>query len=136
MNRPTSDVIRSVRRLIATVNRDPGFVAQVAEVGPTTLVVRATDTGRALRIVLDAQGAQAHAYGGEPFDVEVRATERVHQAIFFGEMDPDAAFFAGRVRISGSILKAFRIKNRFLGLLQQHLATGAELLQGQALGIE
>ena len=64
---------------------------------------------------------QARTRADGPFDVKIRATEQTHQAVLSGEMDADAAFFTGKVRILGSVLTAFRVKNRFLSFLQRHL---------------
>lgn len=131
--RPTRDVMREVNRLLAALGRDACFRRQVAEFATTTLVLSATDTGRELAVVLGEQGVRAHPYEGEPFDVKIRATESVHQAVLYGELDPDAAFFAGRVRICGCLLTAFRVKNRFLGFVQQHLGRGLGAADGSTL---
>jgi hypothetical protein len=42
-------------------------------------------------------------------------------------MDADAAFFAGKASVSGSVVTAFRLKNRFLSLLRRHLAHRLEI---------
>ncbi len=120
--RSASGILRTVDQLIRTMGRDARFLRRLAEFHGTIVVLSATDTGRELAIVLDGQGVRAHPHDGGPFDVKIRATERVHQAVLFGEMDPDAAFFTGRVRILGSLVTAFRVKNRFLSLLQQYLS--------------
>ena len=39
----------------------------------------------------------------------------------------DAAFFAGKASVSGSIVKAFRVKNKFLSLLQKYLRASSAL---------
>lgn len=118
----TGELINEVEGLVAEMNRDPHVLEQLAEFDGTTLVLSATDTGREMAIVLDGGGVRVSPYAGEPFDVKIRGTEQVHEAVLFGEMDPDAAFFTGKIRISGSIVTAFRIKNRFLSLLQRHFA--------------
>ncbi len=110
-----------VASILDTINRDPQFVRQIAGLKTTTLVMSATDTGRELLILLDKSGVRARPYAGEPHDVQISATEEVHWAVLSGQMDADAAFFAGRVRISGSVTAAFRIKNKFLNLVQSYL---------------
>ncbi len=117
-----SDIIRELNQLVETMNRDPQFIKQVAGFEGTTLVLSATDTGRELIIGLDEQGVQVRRYTGEPFDAKIRATERVLWAVLSGQMDAAAAFFAGKAGVSGSVITAFRLKNRFLSLLQKHLA--------------
>jgi putative sterol carrier protein len=120
--RANSDVLEQVSQLVAELNRDPTFVREAAEFGNTAVVLSATDTGRELLIVLATRGVRAGPYDGERFDVKIRATEDVHWAVLSGEMDADAAFFAGRIRICGPMLVAWRVKNRFLSLLQWHMA--------------
>jgi predicted lipid carrier protein YhbT len=66
-------------------------------------------------------------YTDEPFDVKIRATEQVLWAVLSGRMDADAAFFAGKASVSGSVVTAFRLKNRFLSLLRRHLAHRLEI---------
>ncbi len=117
-----NDIISEVNRLVERMNRDQRFAEQIAEFKNTALVLSATDTGRELMITLGEEGIRARPYAGEPFDVKVLATEDVHWAVLSGQMDADAAFFTRKVRISGRVSTAFRVKNRFLSLLQWHLA--------------
>ncbi len=117
---PKLDLMREVRRLMEEMKGDPDFIRQVAAFKKTTLVLRATDTGRALTIILDGQGVQVQPRAVASCDVEIRAAEDVHWAVLSGRMDADAAFFAGRIRICGSVVAAFRVKNKFLSLLQRH----------------
>ncbi|KKL64730.1 hypothetical protein LCGC14_2162080 [marine sediment metagenome] len=117
---PDDVVARQVDRLVEAMNADSRFIEQLADVRATTLVLRATDTGREIMIVLDRHGVQARAHDGEPFDAMIEATEQVHVAVLTGQMDADAAFFARKVSIHGSLLAAFRVKNRFLSLLHWH----------------
>jgi len=126
--RADGEAIRQVTRLVEGLNGDPHFRKHVSEFGNTTVVLNATDTGRGIIIVLDGQGVRVRPYAGERFDVKIEATEEVHLSVLSGKMDADAAFFAGRVRISGSVLAAFRVKNKFLSLLQRHWAGEAEAL--------
>ncbi len=121
---PVGGLARKIGRLVAALCSDPRFVRQAAAFSPATVVLSATDTNRELAIVLDGQGVRVHPYAGGSFDAKIRATERVHWAVLVGQMDPDAAFFAGEVRISGSLVTAFRVKNTFLSFVQQHLARG------------
>ena len=111
----------AVISLLDAINRDPQFIRQLGGLKTTALVMSATDTGRELMISFDEQGVRARPYAGEPFDVQIAATEQVHWAVLSGQMDADAAFFAGRVRIRGSVYAAFRIKNKFLSLVQSYL---------------
>ena len=114
------DLIDEVCRLMERMKGDPDFVRQVAAFKKTTLVLRATDTGRELTIILDGQAVQVQPCAVASCDVEIQAAEDVHWAVLSGRMDADAAFFAGRVRIRGSVVAAFRVKNTFLSLLQRH----------------
>jgi collagenase-like PrtC family protease len=118
----SSNIIRELNQLVGMMNHDPQFIKKVAGFKGTTVVLSATDTGREFIIGLDERGVRVHPYAGESFDVEIRATEQVHWAVFSGRMDADTAFFAGKVRICGSVVTAFRVKNTFLSLLQRHLA--------------
>lgn len=134
MSPPTEhdeDIIREVNLLAESLERDEQFAKRVAEFKDTTLVLSATDTGRELIIELDGRGVRARLYAGEPFDVKILATEEIHSAVLHGRMDADAAFFSGKVKISGSIVAAFRVKNSLLGLLQQHLGRRQETLEGE-----
>ena len=70
----------------------------------------------------DEQRVCAHLNGSGSFDVKIQASEEIHLAMLSGKMDPDTAFFTGKARIRGSVLTAFRIKNKFLSLVQWHLA--------------
>ena len=120
--RSSDDIIDEVTCLVERMNENPQFLKQLAEFKGIRLVLSATDTAREFMIILDAKGAHVRPYSGEPFDVKIQAAEKVHLAVLSGEMDADAAFFAGKVRIRGSVIAAFRVKNRFLSLLQWHLA--------------
>ncbi len=116
------EAMKELARLVQDMNRNPEFTRQAAELENASLVLSATDTGRELLIALADGRVSVRLFADEPFDVKVRATEQVHWAVLSGQMDADAAFFAGKVHISGSLLTAFRLKNRFLNLLQWHLA--------------
>jgi predicted lipid carrier protein YhbT len=109
------------------MNRDPQFIKQVAGFKGITLVLSATDTGREFTIELSKKGVRVRPYTDEPFDVKIRATEQVLWAVLSGQMDADAAFFAGKASVSGSVVTAFRLKNRFLSLLRRHLAHRLEI---------
>jgi predicted lipid carrier protein YhbT len=124
----SNDIILEVNQLVEMMNRDPQFIKQVAEFKGITLVLSATDTEREFTIELNEQGVRVRPYVGEPFDVKIRATEQVLWAVLSGRMDPDAAFFAGKAGVSGSVVTAFRLKNRFLSLLQRHLAHRLEAM--------
>ena len=121
-----SDIIRELNHLVEMMNRDPQFINQIAGVKNATVVLSAIDTGREFIIGLDKQGVRVCPYAGESFDVKIRATEQVHWAVLSGQMDADAAFFTGKVRICGSVVTAFRVKNRFLSLLQKYIADRLE----------
>jgi collagenase-like PrtC family protease/predicted lipid carrier protein YhbT len=118
----TDQVMGELGRLVEQVCRDPHFVKQLSDFKATTVVLGAPDTGRELMITFEDQGVRAAPYAGGPFDVMVRAREEVHLAVLSGQMDADAAFFTGKVQITGSVLAAFRVKNNFLSLVQRHLA--------------
>ena len=115
------DVIAKIVSLVEGMNRSAQFRKDVAEFAGAAVLLSATDTGREFIITFSDQGVRVCPYSGQPFDVNILATEEVHCAVLSGEMDADAAFFSGSVRICGSVFKAFRIKNRFLSLLQSHL---------------
>ena len=134
---PGSEILHEVKQIADTMNHDPHFIKEIAAFNKTRLVLSATDTGRELLIELDKNGARVHAYNGGKFDVKIRATEETHRAVLYGQMDADAAFFAGAVRIVGSIATAFRVKNRFLGLLWPHLRRepGVEPRRPQTAGL-
>lgn len=116
------EIIGRLNWVLERVNRDPRLLKEIVELKGTTLILSATDTGRQIMITFDSQGAQARLCASDTFDVKIHATEEVHWALLSGEMDADGAFFSGRLRISGSITTAFRVKNRLLSLLQWHLA--------------
>ncbi len=118
------EIIGKLNRILERVNRDPRLLKEIAELKGTTLILSATDTGRQIMITFDSQGARARLCASDTFDVKIQATEEVHWALLSGEMDADGAFFAGKIRISGSISTAFRVKNRLLSLMQWHLARG------------
>lgn len=122
----SGDILHDVRLLADVLNRDPRFLANATQSPKTTLVLSATDTGREILITLSERGLRVGLWAGEPFDVKIEATEKVHWAVLSGEMDADAAFFMRKVRIRGSIVTAFRVKNRFLGLLQRCFAQNVQ----------
>jgi putative sterol carrier protein len=117
----SEDIMGQVNRVVETLNDDRQFLDQVAQFKGLTVVLSATDTGRELSIMFDRQGVCAHFNGNGSFDVKIQATEETHLAMLSGKMDPDAAFFTGKARIRGSVLTAFRVKNKFLSLVQWHL---------------
>ncbi len=116
------EIMMEVNRLVERMNRTPEFVRQLAGFRGATLVLSATDTGRELMITLDGHGVRIQPHADEPFDAKIEATEQVHWAVLSGQMDADAAFFSKNVRIRGSLITAFRVKNRFLSFLQWCLA--------------
>ncbi len=118
----SEDIMSQVNRVVETLNHDRQFLDHVAEFRGLTVVLSATDTGRELLISFDEQQVCTHLNGNGPFDVKIQASEEVHLAMLSGKMDPDTAFFTGKARIRGSVLTAFRIKNKFLSLVQWHLA--------------
>lgn len=120
-------IMRDVSQVAESLNADPGLMAQMAAFNGVTLVLSATDTGRALMIVFGSNGVSTRPYAGEPCDVKIEASEDVHWAILSGQMDADAAFFSRKVRIRGSIVTAFSLKNKFLSLLQSHLANTCQV---------
>ncbi len=118
----SEDIMGQVNRIVETLNDDRQFLDQVAQFKGLTVVLSATDTGRELSITFDERCVRTYLNGGGPFDVKILASEEVHLAMLSGKMDPDAAFFTGKARIRGSVLTAFRVKNKFLSLVQWHLA--------------
>jgi putative sterol carrier protein len=114
--------MHELNRIVEGLNADPQFLARVAILDRKVLVLSATDTGRSLTIAIGEAGVSIRPHAGEPFDARIEATEEVHWAVLSGQMDADAAFFSGKVRIYGSLVTAFRMKNRFLSLLQSYLA--------------
>jgi len=118
----TDDIICEVARLAETMNRDSRFVKELAGFKRTRLVLSATDTGRGFLILLDKQRVTVRPYSDGPFDVRIRASEQILWDVLSGRMDADAAFFSGKAGVSGSLITAFRVKNKFLSLLQKQLA--------------
>ncbi len=120
-----AQVIGELSRVVEAVNLDPTFLKLSGECEGIVLVLSATDTGRELAIELTRLGARAEPYEGGRCSVRIKATEKVLWEILSGGMDADAAFFAGKVRVSGSITDALRVKNRLLPLIQANLARTA-----------
>jgi putative sterol carrier protein len=118
----SNDIIREMNGLVEMMNRDPQFIKQAAAFKGIKLVLADTDTGHKFAIELNEQGVRFQAYRGGSFDVKIQATKQVLWAVISGQMDADTAFFAGKARVSGSVVKAFRLKNKFLSLLQGHLS--------------
>ncbi|MFQ6034412.1 MAG: U32 family peptidase [Sedimentisphaerales bacterium] len=118
----TNDIIREVNQLLEVMHDDPQFIKKIAGFKGVVVVLSASDTGREFIIELNKQGVRVRPYSGQPFDVNIQATEQVLWAVLSGQMDADTAFFSGKVRICGSIATAFRVKNSFLSLLQRHLS--------------
>lgn len=88
-----------------------------------SLLLSATDTGHEFMVEFDEFGVKARPYTGGPFHVGIRAKEQVYWSLLTGQVDADAAFFAGKIRVRGSIVKAFRVKNKFLALIQRHVTS-------------
>lgn len=105
-----------MNQLIEMMNHGPQFIKQVARIKDITLVLSATD--KACECVLTPMN---------PLTSKIKATEQVLWAVLLGQMDADAAFFAGKASVSGSVVTAFRLKNRFLSLLQRHIAYRLEI---------
>ena len=122
-----TDIINELGHLVEMMNRDSQFIKASKTFKGTTLVLSATDTGREFIIKLGEKGVQVYPYTGEDFDVKIQATEKVHWKVLSGQMDADAAFFAGKASVSGSVVKAFHVKNRFLSILQKHVAHKLEV---------
>ena len=122
-----NDILYELNQLVDVMNNDPQFVENVAKFKGTTIVLSATDTKRSFIIKLDKQGVQVHPYLKGSYDVKIQATEQVLWEVFSGRMDADAAFFAGKASVSGSIVTAFRIKNKFLSFLQKYITHRLEV---------
>ncbi len=120
-------IIRELNELTEMMNRDKQFMEQMATFKTTTIVISATDTKREFIILLDTQGVQVHPYAGESFDVMIKAAEQILWEILSGRMDADTAFFAGKVSVCGSVVKAFHVKNRFLSILQKYVVHKLEI---------
>ena len=118
----SEDIMSQVSRVVETLNHDRQFLDHLAQFKGLTVVLSATDTGRELSITFDEQCVCTYLNGDGPFDVKIQASEEVHLAMLSGKMDPDTAFFTGKARIRGSVFTAFRVKNKFLSLVQWHLA--------------
>jgi predicted lipid carrier protein YhbT len=118
----SEQILRELDQLVEMMNDDPQFSERLARFRGTTVVLSATDTKREFIIELDEQGVCVQPYTGESSDVKIQAAEQVLWAVLSGQMDADAAFFAGKVRIRGSVATAFRVKNGFLSFIQKHLA--------------
>ncbi len=116
------EIIWRVSQLIEDLSCDPEFMNQIIGFKHVSIVFGATDTGREFTVFLDEQRVRVSPGSSESCTFKVWATEQVLWAILSGQMDADAAFFSGKVKISGSIARAFRVKNRFLSLLQKHLS--------------
>jgi collagenase-like PrtC family protease/predicted lipid carrier protein YhbT len=129
----TDQAMGQIGRLVEQVCRDPHFVKQLNGFKDTTVVLGAPDTGRELMITFEEKSVRVAPYAGGPFDVMVRAREEVHLAVLAGRMDADAAFFTGKVQLSGSVLAAFRVKNNFLSLVQRHLAKSLQTNVGSVI---
>ncbi len=127
------NILSELSQLVGVMNNDPQFVKHVARFKGTTVVLSATDTKRSFIIKLDKQGVQVHHYIDGPFDVKIQATEQVLWEVLSGRLDADAAFFAGKVRIFGSIFTAFCVKNRFLSMLQRHVAHELEIKEKSSI---
>lgn len=122
-NQSTDGIIEEVTKLAQMMNTDQHFLDELGAFKNTTVLLSASDTGREFLIKLDKKrGVAVQPYAGEPFKVKIRATEQVLWDVFSGKMDADAAFFSGKATVSGSIITAFRVKNKFLSLLQKHFA--------------
>ena len=118
----SEDIMSQVSRVVETLNHDRQFFDHLAQFKGLTVVLSATDTGRELSISFDEQRVCAHLNGSGSFDVKIQASEEIHLAMLSGKMDPDTAFFTGKAHIRGSVFTAFRVKNKFLSLVQWHLA--------------
>ncbi len=116
------EIIWRVSQLIEDISCDPEFMNQIAGVKRVSIAFIAKDTGREFTVFFDGQCVRVRPGSSESCTLKIRETEQVLWAILSGQRDADAAFFSGKVRIYGSIAKAFQVKNRFLSLLQKHLS--------------
>ncbi len=121
------DILRELNQLVEVMNNDSQFIEDTAKFKGTTVVLSATDTKRSFIIKMDKQGVQVDPYINGPFDVEIQATEQILWEVLSGQMDADAAFFAGKASVSGSIVTAFRVKNKFLSFLQKYMTHKLEV---------
>ncbi len=115
------DILCELNQLVEVMNNDSQFIEHAARFKGTTIVLSAADTKRSFIIKLDKQGVQVHPYLKGSYDVKIQATEQVLWEVLSGRLDADAAFFAGKASVSGSVFTAFRVKNKFLSLLQKHV---------------
>ncbi len=116
-----ADVESALALIEESLSNDERAREAARAIEPATVVFAAVDTDRRVAVELAGGRISLRLDGATACDVMIEATEETLSKIFRGESDADAAYFSGRLSIRGSLMTAFRLRTRLLGLVQAHV---------------
>ncbi len=128
-----ADVESALSLLEESLSNDERAREVARAIGPATVVFAAVDSDRRVAVELAGGRILLRLDSVTAYDVMIEATEDTLSEIFRGASDADAAYFSGRLSVRGSLMTAFRLRARLLGLVQEHVVgMGSPLAVGRA----
>ncbi len=117
-----ADAGRALALLEESLSADKRVIKELGGAKTTKVLFFARDTGRRITVEVGNGRLSCHLGGGVQSDVIIEAAEETLAGIIMGSLDADAAYFSGRLRVRGSLVAAFKLRVRLLGLVQAHAA--------------
>ena len=117
-----ADVERALALLEESLRADKRVVKELGGRKTTKVLFVARDTGRRITVEIGNGRLSCHLGDGVESDVTIEAAEETLAGVIRGDLDADAAYFSGRLRVRGSLAAAFKLRVKLLGLVQAHAA--------------
>ena len=107
-------LFEELSKIVERAKNNEKCLKAIADIKEKTIFIEATDTGEKCYFQVK-EGSIIGPFKGdfESPDVKLIAPEDVFLRIWKGEMDPDAGYLLGRVKIKGSFFDAVKVKNVF-----------------------
>ncbi len=117
-----ADVERALALLEESLRADKRVVRELRAPKTTKVLFVARDTGRRITVEIGNGRLSCRLGDGAESDVMIEAAEETLAGVIRGDLDADAAYFSGRLRVRGSLAAAFKLRVKLLGLVQAHAA--------------
>ncbi len=117
-----ADVERALALLEESLRADKRVLKELRGAKTTKVLFVARDTGRRITVEIGNGRLSCHLGDGAESDVTIEAAEETLAGVISGDLDADAAYFCGKLRVRGSLVAAFKLRVKLLGLIQAHAA--------------
>jgi putative sterol carrier protein len=117
-----ADIGRALALLEESLRADKRVVRELGGAKTTRVLFVARDTGRRITVEIGNGRLSCHLGDGAESDVMIEAAEETLAGVIRGDLDADAAYFSGRLQVQGSLVAAFKLRVKLLGLVQAHAA--------------